>query len=335
MSDTVDTVAALESCIGRTPGSMHLKVIDHLDAGARRWIASSTLMFASFGRGGTVAVTLGGGEAGFARAVNDTHLQLALAALDKPDLASVGSGVGALFLSPGIGETLRVNGRVASATAGTVEILVDECYVHCAKALIRSDLWNAQPVENACGDVSEFLAASRFLALATMDAQGRCDLSPKGDPAGAMLRLCDNGIWYAERPGNRRADSFRNILAQPRIAAVALIPGSVHVAELSGTARLTTDPERRGMFVVAGKTPLLATCIEPATLEVYASAALRRARLWPAVPGTAGIDPAALLVAHVKGNKTRGLQAALARKVVSVPGLMARGLQSDYENNLY
>lgn len=335
MSDKVENVAALEACIGKTPGAMHLKVIDHLDDSALRWIASSTVFFAGFGdSGGGIDATLGGGEPGFVRALDARRLRMPLASLDAPQLAVAGSGFGALFLSPGFGETLRVNGRVESSKDGEIVIAVDECYVHCAKALIRSDFWNAPPRSETPRDAAEFFSGSRFLALATMDAQGRCDLSPKGDPAGVMIRLQDGCIWYADRPGNRRADSFRNILAQPRIAAVALIPGSTLVAVLSGVARLTTDTAMRAGFAVDGKTPLIATCVEQLELEIRESAALVRARLWPVAPRAAGIDPAAMLVAHVKGNKTRGLPAALMRKVVSV-GMMEKGLQSDYKKNLY
>jgi predicted pyridoxine 5'-phosphate oxidase superfamily flavin-nucleotide-binding protein len=340
MNDAVDNVAALEACIGKAPGAIHLKVIDHLDAGALRWIASSTLIFAGCGGGddsdGSVDVTLGGGEPGFARAIDPARLRLPLASLDRPQLLRAGCGFGALFLSPGIGETLRVNGRVVLVDDNEIEIAVDECYVHCAKALLRSNFWSAAPLSSDVPPGAEaFLAASRFVALATMDAQGRCDLSPKGDPAGAMVRLQDGCVWYADRPGNRRADSFRNILAQPRIAAVALIPGSSQVAVFSGSACITSDAAMRAGFTVEGKTPLLATCVEQLALDIYASPALARARLWPVAMRAADIDPAAMLVAHVKGNKTRGLQAALVRTALSVPGLMEKGLQSDYKNNLY
>jgi predicted pyridoxine 5'-phosphate oxidase superfamily flavin-nucleotide-binding protein len=335
----VNDIAALEACIGKTPGPMHLKVIDHLDDGALRWIASSTVCFAGFGSGSrsdsAIAVTLGGGEPGFVRAVDATRLQVPLASLDAPQAAQAGKGFGALFLSPGFGETLRVNGIVASVDGSIVEVVVDECYVHCAKALIRSNFWNAPPRSEAPRDAGEFLAASRLLALATMDAQGRCDLSPKGDPAAAMLRLQDGCVWYADRPGNRRADSFRNIIAQPHIAAVALIPGSTCVAVVSGAARLTTNAAMREQLAVEGKTPLIATCVDAPNISIYESEALLRARLWPAAPRAPGIDPAAMLVAHVKGNKTRGLQAALVRTALSVPGLMERGLQKDYKDNLY
>jgi hypothetical protein len=240
-----------------------------------------------------------------------------------------------LFLAPGIGETLRVNGRVVATSGKAIEIAVEECYLHCAKALIRSDFWGASPQSKATGDASDFLAASRFLVLATIDAQGRADVSPKGDSQGAMIHLSKEAAWFADRPGNRRADSFRNILTQPRIAIAALIPGSARIALLSGTARITTDEQARASFAVEGKIPLLAIRVEEPRVRMRDSAALIRVPLWPVVARADGIDPAAMFVAHIKLSKGRGLQAQLLRMAVSVPGLMEKGLAHDYKRNLY
>lgn len=339
MSTDITDVAGLEACLGKTPGPMHLKVIDHLDAGARRWAANSTFCFAAFGErsGSDLRITACGGEPGLAHAIDRSTLALSRAAMDDASVAQLGQGFGALFLAPGIGETLRVNGRVAGIEGERIEIAVDECFVHCAKALIRSGFWSAQPAAAAAGpnDDEAFLFASRFMALATMDAQGRADVSPKGDPQGAMLRLHEGAIWYADRPGNRRADGFRNILTQPRIAALALIPGSTQVALVSGTARISTDARVRELFAVEGKTPIVVTRVEHPRIELRESEALARARLWPLGAIAQGIDPAALMVAHVKHSKGKGLQASLVRAALSVPGFMEKGLEIDYKRNLY
>lgn len=338
MSTDIADVAGLEACIGKTPGPMHLKVIDHLDAGAQRWAASSTFCFAAFGdRSGQsdLRISACGGEPGFTHAVDTSTLALSRAAMDDASIARIGQGFGALFLTPGIGETLRVNGRVAAIGDDRIEIAVEECFVHCAKALIRSGFWSAQPGVTAPSDDEAFLLASRFMALATMDAQGRADVSPKGDPQGAMLRLHEGAVWYADRPGNRRADGFRNILTQPRIAAVVLIPGSTQLAIVSGTARISTDMRMRERFTVEGKTPIVATRVEYPRIQLRESQAVGRARLWPVGQVAQGIDPAALMVAHVKHSKGKGLQASLVRAALSVPGFMEKGLEIDYKRNLY
>ncbi len=335
MSDTIESVSALEACIGKVPWPIDLKVIDHLDEGALRWIAASPLLFAAFDHDNHIGGTLAGGPPGFAHPIDASRLRLPVVALDEPNLARVGCGVGALFVAPNIGETLRVNGRVVAVGSGEIEIAVEECYMHCAKALLRSNFWAASPRSEAPDDASDFLTASRFMVLATVDRQGRADVSPKGDPQGALIRLQDGRVWFADRPGNRRTDSFRNILVQPRIAAAILIPGCTHVAMLSGIARLTTDAAMRADFSVSGKTPLLVTCIEQPTQVIFESHALAQSRLWPAAPPTEGLNPAEMFAAHVKLSKARGLQAKLMRVAVAVPGLMKKGLQRDYRSNLY
>src|SRR3546814_4793315 len=99
----IDIIDALEGVVVKTPGAMHLKVIDHLDKGALRWIASAPVMFSGFAGSSGIGVTIGGGKPGFAYA--DTHeLRLSADILDEPGLAKPGASFGSLFLIPGIGE---------------------------------------------------------------------------------------------------------------------------------------------------------------------------------------------------------------------------------------
>lgn len=333
--EDIHDVAALEDCIGRTPGPMHLKVIDHLDAGALRWIAASPLAFAAFDSADRVAVTLGGGEPGFVQPVSEGRFRIPAAMIDDPDLARAGQGFGSLFVIPTIGETLRINGKVAAVDGTAIEIEVAECYVHCAKALIRSDFWTARPQPALPDSAEGFLQACRFIALASADSDGHADVSPKGDPAGMLIRLAGDGAWFADRPGNRRADSFRNMLTRPRVSVIALVPGSTRIALLSGSARITRDERVRAGFAVKDKTPLLATCIETPEVRLASSATLERARLWPAEAPAEPIDPAAIIVGHMKASKEGGLQASLARAAVSVPGMMKKRLERDYQTRLY
>lgn len=331
---SVDSPAGLEGVIGKTPPAIHLKVIDHLDETALLWLRSSPLMFAGWSDGARVSVSAGGGEAGFATGDART-LRLPLALLDDPQPVRAGVGFGSLFLVPGIGETLRINGRVRELAGGEALVEVEECYVHCAKALIRSAFWAAAPVADPPTQACEIVAASRFMALATSNGAGQADLSPKGDPAGRMARLEENGLWFADRPGNRRADSFRNILAQPQIAALLLTPGSTRLARISGRARLSTAAADLAPFAVQDKVPILATRIEDLHLELIESAALQRANLWPTTTAASAPQPAKMLVAHMKINKDKGFGARLAGAVVGIPGLMQKGLDKDYKSNLY
>jgi predicted pyridoxine 5'-phosphate oxidase superfamily flavin-nucleotide-binding protein len=167
------------------------------------------------------------------------------------------------------------------------------------------------------------------------ESQGEGDISPKGNLSGAMVHIDQRAAWYANRQGNRWVDSFRNILEQSAIAAAALIPESTRMVLFSGVARISTDASMRECFAVEGKTPHLVTCIEEPSIIIRESPAVIRAGLWPAAPRVEGVDPAAMFVAYVKLSKAGGLQAKFVRSVLSVPGLMEKGLQLDYKNSLY
>jgi predicted pyridoxine 5'-phosphate oxidase superfamily flavin-nucleotide-binding protein len=253
--------------------------------------------------------------------------------VDDPHALTPGEGAGVLFLVPGVTETLRINGRV-SETGGDIRIAADEVFIHCGKALIRSGFWSAAPID-APDEPAAFLERTRFIALATANRDGRADMSPKGDPAGQMLRLTDGGLVFADRPGNRRADGFRNIIEQPETAALALVPGATMVARLCGRVQLTRDEALRAPFEVEGKMPQLASVMENADIELRESAALKRAALWPVAESAGeGVDPSAILVAHVKLNKTKGEQAT-AMRGATTRGMVAKGLEDSYKHRLY
>lgn len=337
MNKPIATVAELEAVIGKTPLPMTLKVIDHLDEGALQWIRFSPLAFSAFGDASGVAVTMAGGKPGFASA-GARELRLPTALLDDPSLARPGAAFGSLFPLPGITETLRVNGKVAEVGDDEIRITVEECYGHCGKALIRSDFWTAVPIATPPSDISAFVAECRLMALATTDAQGRADLSPKGDPAGMMVHLESSKLWFADRPGNRRVDSFRNIISQPRVSAALLIPGSTHVVTLSGTAHMTDDEAVRAQFKVKDKTPALAIWIDDLSVTMSESPALVRVQLWPVAGRPADIEPARVFAEHIKLNKANGLGARLTSAALSVPGvtgLLKKGLEKEYKDNLY
>lgn len=333
MPDAISTLQELEACVGVAGLGVKMKIIDHLDAAAAKWIAASPIAFLGLEQADGPRVSAMGGARGFAAVTGKKTLTLPRAAIDEPGELSVGQGAGVLFLIPGLGETLRANGRISAVREDAVEIGVEECFVHCAKALIRSDFWAAQQ-NTAPADGAALVNASRFLALATMDAEGRIDISPKGDPAGLLIRLDGDRATLAERPGNRLAFGYRNIVEQPRIAALCIIPGAEDVAQLSGRAQLTTDEQIRSAFVVDEKTPILATLIEGLEPRRYASAAVARAALWPGPHPVPEIDSAETLVAHLKLNKESGAQATLLRLAAN-RGLVAKGLESNYKTDLY
>ena len=332
MQNTIASVPQLEACLGVASLGVKMKIIDHLDRAAARWIAASPIACLGLAGEAGPQVTLMGGSRGFAEVADPATLTISGDAIDQTSGLQPGQGAGVLFLIPGIGETLRANGRVR-AVGDTIEIAIEECFVHCAKALIRSDFWtgtSAPPPPDAAAAVD----ASRFLALVTMDREGRIDVSPKGDPAGLLIRSNEGRATLAERPGNRLAFGYRNMIDQPLVAAVCMIPGSTSVVQLQGRAHLTSDEDIRSTFVVDGKTPILGTVIDGAQPVLGTSRALERAGLWSVAQPAPEVDPAETFVAHVKLNKARGAQATLLRLAVN-RGLIAKGLATNYRTDLY
>lgn len=335
MDSVIRTIADFEAQVGAQPAAVNLKVIDHLDALALKWLAASPLAFVAFSDTEHIEVTIAGGQRGFAAAPAPNQLRLPRELLDEPGYARAGRGMGLLFLIPGLGETLRVNGTVEAVTGDDVVMTVHECYAHCAKALLRSQFWQPGDVQSFAG-ADDFVTAARYMALATADTALSTDVSPKGDAAGMLVQACEGGIRYADRPGNRRMDSFRNILSRPSAAAILVVPGCTQVLTVHGQMQIDADPALRQPFAVQDKTPKLVTTFLSPVLALHDSAALTRAELWAASSAVpSDIDPAEVFAAHVKLNKTRGWNAAIAKGLVSVPGLMRKGLEQDYKRNLY
>lgn len=162
-----------------------------------------------------------------------------------------------------------------------------------------------------------FLAASPFFLLATTGADGSVDVSPRGDPAGQVLVL-DEGraVAFADRPGNHRLDSFRNILEHPRVGMLFLVPGREHTLRINGRARLHHHPPFAGEFVVKGKTPELAVVVEIDELFLHCAKAFLRSSLWdPASwPSTKEVPSAGKMAKSMSGTHVpaSAIDAALA-----------------------
>ena len=125
-----------------------------------------------------------------------------------------------------------------------------------------------------------WLAASPLVFVATSDEHGNLDVSPKGDPAGFAKVIDETTIALPERPGNRRADGFHNILRNPRVGLIFVIPGRGDTLRINGRARLLTDAPYFDEMTVRDHRPLLA--LEVAIDEVFyhCSKAFLRSRAW-------------------------------------------------------
>lgn len=126
----------------------------------------------------------------------------------------------------------------------------------------------------------QWLAASPFCLVATSDAAGRCDVSPKGDPAGFAVVVDDTTLAVPERPGNRRADGFANILQNPHVGLIFFVPGRGDTLRVNGRATLLADAPYADRMEVKGHRP--AVILEVAVEEIYfhCAKAFLRSKLW-------------------------------------------------------
>ena len=127
----------------------------------------------------------------------------------------------------------------------------------------------------------DWLAASPFCVIATCDATGRLDASPKGDPAGSLVQVVDDTtLAIAERPGNRRADGYLNILANPYVGLIFVIPGRSDTLRINGRARLVRDAEFFDAMSVRGARPVMALVVEIEQIFFHCAKAFLRSGLW-------------------------------------------------------
>ena len=126
----------------------------------------------------------------------------------------------------------------------------------------------------------EFIGASPFLVVSSSDSQGRMDCSPKGDPAGFVQVLDDWTLAIPERPGNRRADTFRNVLQNPKVGLVFLVPGKGETLRINGTARIVRDFWLREKLAHKGIVPQLALVVRVEEVFAHCTKCMVRSELW-------------------------------------------------------
>jgi PPOX class probable FMN-dependent enzyme len=143
-----------------------------------------------------------------------------------------------------------------------------------------SDLVRSKIADRLNDLTRQFIERSPFLCLATSAADGTCDVSPKGDPAGFVRILDDRTLLLPDRPGNRLADSLRNVLENPHVALLFVIPGVTDTFRVNGRAEIVTDPELLEPCAVEGKVPKLALRIEIEQAYTHCSKAFLRSNLW-------------------------------------------------------
>jgi len=145
----------------------------------------------------------------------------------------------------------------------------------------KPDEYVANKVKDRLSPVQrEWLAHSPLGFVATTDAQGRVDVSPKGDPPGFVHVIDDRTIAIPERPGNKRVDGYLNVLQNPRVGTVFLIPGRGDTLRINGSARILSDADYFDAMAVKGKRPILALEIDVDEVFFHCAKAFLRSDAW-------------------------------------------------------
>ena len=127
---------------------------------------------------------------------------------------------------------------------------------------------------------ADWLSHSPFCLVATSSADGSCDVSPKGDPPGFAKVLDAHTLAIPDRPGNRRVDGFRNILANPHVGILFMIPGRGDTLRVNGRAHLIKEAPFFDLMTVKGHRPTLALLVEVEEVFFHCSKAFIRSDLW-------------------------------------------------------
>jgi uncharacterized protein len=143
-----------------------------------------------------------------------------------------------------------------------------------------SDLVRAKVTDRLNGLTRQFVDRSPFVLLATSAPDGSCDVSPRGDPPGFVHVLDDRTLLLPERPGNRLADSLRNVLRNPHVGLLFLVPGIGDTLRVNGRAAIVNDEELLAACAVEGRAPKLGLLVEVEEVFTHCSKAFLRAQLW-------------------------------------------------------
>ncbi len=170
----------------------------------------------------------------------------------------------------------------------------------------------------------DFVRQSPFYLLATANEDGVCDVSPRGDPAGEIRIVDDRTLVLPDRQGNNRVDSLRNVVTNPHVGLLFLVPGSDETLRVNGTATLSRHGPLLEQITMRGKVPRLALIVDIAEVYMHCGRAFRRSRLW---------DPAAW---PAKGEVPS--MAAVLKELLDLSGDLAtleRERSEKYDRTLY
>ncbi len=165
----------------------------------------------------------------------------------------------------------------------------------------------AKEVDHIAPVYRKLIEAAPFVAVATGGPDG-LDCSPKGDAPGFVRVLDDKTLALPDRPGNNRIDGFRNLLKDPRIGLLFLIPGVGETLRVNGRASISVDPELMKSFAINGKLPKSVLIVHVDTVFFHCSKAIVRSKLWDDATRIArtSLPSTGTILAEVSGGKLGG-----------------------------
>jgi PPOX class probable FMN-dependent enzyme len=162
-------------------------------------------------------------------------------------------------------------------------------------------------IDHVDGICRRFIAASPFILVASRGADGRLDLSPKGDPPGFVAVLDDKTLAIPDRPGNHRLDTFDNLLTCPDVALIFIIPGQGDTLRVSGKAMIVRDRALQARLAINGKAPNLVMVVTVEQAFMHCSKCVARSKLWSPEhwPDRSNVPSLAEgIIAHAKPSET-------------------------------
>ncbi len=153
----------------------------------------------------------------------------------------------------------------------------------------------------------DFIDKSTFCLIASANPDGYLDISPRGDPEGFVQVVSDSLLAIPDRPGNKRVDTFHNVLKDPRVSMIFFVPGKMETLRIRGTARICADTDLLAKMTVNNRRPKLALLVHVETAFAHCPKCVIRANLWHPEnwPDSSNLpNMNAMMVKHAKIDKT-------------------------------
>ena len=174
----------------------------------------------------------------------------------------------------------------------------------------------------------EFVTRSPFLCIGTQSPKGLADVSPRGDPAGFVKVLDDQTLLIPDRPGNNRLDTQANILTNPAIGLLFMVPGFDDTLRVNGMAQITRDPALLALLAINDRLPVTAIVVSIKEVFLHCAKAFRRAKLWdPDARQDRSEMPSLIKIIHDQTNAAPA-DAEEQRK-------LDQGLEDSYRRSMY